>query len=86
MSLFSPLFHSHKNKQIYSIQINSRTPSTLVSWEAASVDCDVNMLRQFDSYPEGMCPRFDRISQLKLFVCLFFDMSQVKNQIVHLVI
>ena len=48
-SPFSPLFHIRQIKQIYSIQINSRTLIILVNWEAASVDCDINMLLQFDS-------------------------------------
>ena len=32
----------------------------------------------------GMCPRFDVTLQVKLYVCLFFDMSQVNKQIVSL--
>jgi len=57
----SPLFHIRQIKQIYGIQINSRTLITLASWEAANVDCDINMERQFDWLPEGMHPRFDGI-------------------------
>ena len=45
----SLLFHICQIKKIYSIQINSRILITLVIWEAACVDCDVNLLRQFDS-------------------------------------
>ena len=52
-SEFSPLFHIRQIKQIYSIDINSRTLIPLVSWEAKSVDyhfdcdCDVARWRQF---------------------------------------
>ena len=52
----------------------------------ANLNCDVARLRQFNSWSEDICPRFDRITPVKLYVYLFFDVSQVNKEIVRLVI
>ena len=61
------------------IQLECRT---LVTWEAMNVNCEVAILCQLI----GICPRFEGIFPVKLFVCLFFDMSHINKQIVSLVI